>query len=317
MAGAMAQQNVTVQYCMPTARHFLQSARYGNVTSIRASEDRFGSTRWRSFLYASRLASALGVWPFTDVLMSTETDNLLLATLSAGPVGIGDRIGTMNTGNLLRSIRRDGVIVKPDVPLTPLDGSFLSDSQNLLAPIVSSTYSDFGGLKAYYLFAFPQGSNTQAVFRLSDLGVTQPVYLYNYANGTGRIVEPWEVLNESIDGAWIYQVAAPIGSSGIAVIGDTGQFVTLGKKRVTQLTDDGTVHLSVAFAAGESSRTIEGYSPNLPAISAGEGQIGAMTYDPATHRFTVLVMPGAQGITELRIAQARPGAVAPRLPGRR
>ena len=308
MSGALAQQNVNMQYCMPSGRHFLESARYSNLTTIRVSPDRFDRTRWRDFVYASRLASALGIWPFTDVFMSTETDNLLLATLSAGPVGVGDAIGTMSASNLLRAVRPDGVIVKPDVPLTPIDASFQSDSQNLQAPLISSTYSDFGGLRAYYLFAFPQGSNTQAVFQLSDLGVNQPAYLYNFADGTGRLVQPGDVLSEPVTNNWIYQEAAPIGYSGIAVIGDTAQFVPLGKKRIPQLSDDGTVHLTVAFARSENARTIEGYSPDAPTIIPIAGNVGAVVYNPQSQRFQVTVMPGADGTASLQIA--RTGAAA-------
>ena len=40
-----------------------------------------------------RLASALGEWPWTDVFMSSETSNLLLSTLSASMVGVGDALG--------------------------------------------------------------------------------------------------------------------------------------------------------------------------------------------------------------------------------
>ncbi|MBZ5624949.1 MAG: hypothetical protein LAQ69_40545, partial [Acidobacteriia bacterium] len=287
-----------------------------NLTTIRASEDRFDQTRWRRFLYASRLASALGIWPFTDVLMSSETGNLLLATLSAGPVGVGDRIGTMNTANLLRAVRRDGVIVKPDVPLTPIDVSYLSESQLLLTPLIASTYTDFGDLRAYYLFAFPLGPNTQAVFRLSDVGVSQPVYLYNSLDGTGRVVDPADLLSESIDNGWIYQEAAPIGISGVAVIGDSGHFVPLGKKRVTQLTDDGTVHLSIAFAKGETSRTIEGYSPDAPTITTVAGDVGVMDYNPRTLRFTIPVMPGADGTASLQIARTGAGTGLRGAPGR-
>ena len=98
MAQSLRPQNITIQYCSGTARHFLQSARYSNVTSIRTSSDRFGRSRWFAFLYASRLASAVGVWPFADVLLSSETDNLLISTLSAGPVvlatGSGRSIAT-------------------------------------------------------------------------------------------------------------------------------------------------------------------------------------------------------------------------------
>jgi len=316
MAGAMAQQNLTMQYCMPTARHFLQGARYSNLTSIRTSEDRFGPTRWRNFLYASRLASALGIWPFTDVFMSTETGNLLVANLSAGPVGVGDPIGTMSTANLFRVARRDGVIVKPDVPLTPLDSSYLSDSQIALAPLISSAYTDFDGLRAWYVFAFPQGANTVAQFQPADFGVGQAIYLYNAADGTGRVVQPWELVSESITNQYIYHVATPIGPSGMAIIGDTGHFVTLGRKRITRLADDGTVHLTVAFAKGELSRTIEGYSPMAPTVSVVEGDAGPMSYDAQAQRFAVSVAPGPAGFASIEITKGARSGLAPGSPRR-
>ena len=304
MASALGQQNVSIQYCSATARHFLQSSKYNNVTTIRTSQDRFDQPRWTNFLYASRLASAVGAWPFTDVFMTCETDNVLVATLSAGPLGVGDRIGSLNAANLRRAVRPDGVIVKPDVPLVPLDSSFWSDSQNAQAPMIAATYSDFGDLRGWYFFLYAQGANTQAQFRLSDAGVNGPVFLYDYFNDTGRIAQPDELLNEDVQG-YRYLVAAPIGMSGISVLGDTGQFVTLGKKRVTALADDGVVHVSLAFAAGERSRTLQGYSPDPPTVTAGTGAAGTRSYDPATGRFTVEVMPGPDGVASLRIRRAR------------
>jgi hypothetical protein len=236
--------------------------------------------------------------------MSCETDNLLMATLSAGPLGVGDRLGTLQVGNLRRAVRPDGVIVKPDVPLTPLDSSFWSDSQNAQAPMIAATYSDFGDLRAWYFFLFAQGVNTQAQFRLSGAGVNGPVFLYDYFSDTGRVVQPDELLNEDVQEDR-YLVAAPVGMSGIALIGDTGQFVTLGKKRVTALADNGVVHVSLAFADGEQSRNLQGYSPDAPMISAGSGAVGTRSYDAATGRFTVQVTPGPDGVASLRIRRAR------------
>jgi hypothetical protein len=305
MASALGQRNVNIQYCSATARHFLQSSKYSNVTTIRTSQDRFDRPRWTNFLYASRLASAVGAWPFTDVFMTCETDNVLVATLSAGPLGVGDRIGSLHVENLRRAVRADGVIVKPDVPLTPLDSSFWSDSQNAQAPMIAATYTDFGDLRGWYFFLYAQGTNTQAQFRLSDAGLNAPVFLYDYFNDTGRIAQPGELLNEDVT-ADRYLVAAPIGASGIALIGDTGQFVTLGKKRVTALADDGDdMHVSLAFAAGEKSRTLQGYSPDRPTVTAWTGTAGAVAYDPATGRFTVEAIPGRDGVATLWIRRAR------------
>ena len=159
MAAALGQRGLNMQYCMATPSQFLQSTKYNNLTTVRVSEDRFDRTRWTGFLYTSRLASALGIWPFADVFMSGETDNLLLATLTAGPLGIGDRIGAVNRDNLLRAVRADGVIVKPDAPIVPLDQSFINDSRGSGGPMVAATYTDFGGMRAAYVFAYSQGTD--------------------------------------------------------------------------------------------------------------------------------------------------------------
>lgn len=92
MAASMAKRGITMQYCMATPKHFLQTTNYSNLTTIRTSQDGFIKDRWTDFLYSSQFAGALGVWPFSDVFKSTDQNNLLLATLSAGPVGIGDEL---------------------------------------------------------------------------------------------------------------------------------------------------------------------------------------------------------------------------------
>ncbi len=297
MAGAMSQQGLTMQYCMPTPRHVMQSSKYQNLTTIRASQDRFLPARWNAFLYASRLIGAAGAWPFTDVFMSNETSNLLLATLSAGPVGIGDPIGGINSGNLLSAIRADGVIVKPDVPITPIDSSFVKDAQSLGAPMIASTYTAFGDVKTHYVFAYAQGANTQAQFTLADLGLTDSAYVYDYFGGVGRRMGPKETYSNSLSGDPLYLVVAPIGKSGMAVIGDTGQFVTAGKKRIAALADDGSIHITVLFAKGETSRQIEGYSPAPPKAAADTGSVSQFAYDSATGRFRFVVSPEADGGT--------------------
>src|SRR6202011_2464256 len=106
----------------------LQGSEYANVTNTRVSSDGFGSSRYHDFLYTSRLASAMGIWPWVDVFASTQTQNLLFSNLSAGPVGTGDALGSESAGNLLLALRGDGVIVKPDSPIAPTDASYIAES---------------------------------------------------------------------------------------------------------------------------------------------------------------------------------------------
>ena len=310
MAASMGRRHLTMQYCMASARHFLQSSKYNNLTTIRTSGDHLQRDRWTDFLYTSRLASALGVWPFTDNFSSSDTSQLLLATLSAGPVGVGDAIGSLNGPNLLHAVRRDGAIVKPDVPLTPTDGSYPNMAHSTNTPQIAVTWSDFGELRTNYVFAFTQGgTNAQAAFHPSDFGMNGTVYVYDYFAGTGQVANAGDAIQKQISGDALYVVLAPVGPSGIAILGDTDQFVTMGKKRVTGYSDRGAARVAVTFSAGETSRAITGYSPVAPTVLAIEGSIGQVAYDGATHLFRVPVMPGKGGSATIRMQ-------APRLPTR-
>ena len=76
----------------------------------------------------------------------------------------------------------------------------------------------------------------------------------------------------------------------------------MGKKRVTAFTDHGAARVTVAFAAGETSRTITGYAPAAPVVLAMEGaSVGPVTYDAATHLFRVPVTAGNNRSATIRI----------------
>jgi hypothetical protein len=309
MAQALKEQKLTIQYCMPLPRHYLQSTKYENVTTIRTNGDRFGRDKWDEFLYGSRLAGSLGVRPWSDVFMSNELGNLLLSTLSAGPVGVGDRIGSVNPENLLRAVRADGVIVKPDVPLVPTDQTFVEDAQSLKRPMLASAYTDFGTMKAFYVLAYARGHQKTVAFAPASVGLRTRAYVYNYFSHKGTVLDPEKTLTESLEKespekGYAYFIVVPLGQSGIAFLGDRDQFVSLGKQRISQLSDNGTVRVTIQFAHGENSRTVHGYSPTAPVMTSIKGKTGASTYDSAAHRFTVSVLPDSpdsNGSAELEI----------------
>src|SRR5207245_1176992 len=100
----------------------------------------------------------------------------LLATLSGGMVGVGDPLGAVDKANLLQAVRTDGVIVKPDAPIVPIDAVYLGDARGMIHPMVASTYSDHGAMKALYVFAYGRGQATIA-FAAGERAVT----LHGYA----------------------------------------------------------------------------------------------------------------------------------------
>ena len=291
MSRACSDRGLTMQYCMATPRHFLQTSKYSNLTTIRVSGDRFNRGRWDAFLYSSRLASALGVWPWTDVFMSYETSNLLLANLSAGMVGIGDRIGTTDKSGLFRVIRKDGVIVKPDAPIVPSDRTFASEAAGSAAPMIAYTYTDHGSLRSGYVFAYDRGAGPDIMFEPWTFGIKGKTFVYNYLSKNGRVVEQHSAFRDTFTTSEAYYLAAPIGPSGIAFIGDEGKFVSNGKQRISDLSDDGIVHVNVTFARDEDSVSIIGYAPARPAIQALKGSAAALTYDRSTHLFRFSISP--------------------------
>ncbi|UWE10599.1 CBM35 domain-containing protein [Actinacidiphila bryophytorum] len=166
MAHNAAVQGIDMQYCMALPRDYLQSVRYPNLTTMRVSDDRFDRAKWDVFLYDSQLAGALGVWPWADVFMSGEIGNLLVATLSAGPVGVGDALGKVDAGHLFQSVRPDGVIVKPDVPMVPTDATYVGEGAGRLPAMVASTHAAHPGLTYRYVLAYArQPAQPQQVYQ--------------------------------------------------------------------------------------------------------------------------------------------------------
>jgi len=331
MASAMSARGLSIQYCMPAARHYLQSARYDNVDTIRVSEDGFKDglaangavdDKWTPFLYDSRLASALGGWPFTDAVRSDSRPNLLLATLSAGPVGLADKVSAIEShearyrANLLRVARTDGVIVKPDSSLTPIDQVYLQDAAGLHRPMVAAAYSDHGGgMKAAYVLAYsrprPDLAATTA-FMPSGLGFDphSRVYVYDDATRTGTVQPAGQAVTLRIQPyQQAYDIVVPVGPSGVALLGDTGKFASLGAQRIRTMSDDGhAVRATVRFAAGEDPVTLSGYAAAAPAATATYGSVRAVRYNARTHMFGVTVTPGPDGATATVRITRHPGA---------
>lgn len=293
MSRACSDKGITMQYCMPYPCYFLQGSRYPNLTTIRTSGDRFNTNHWNDFLYTSRLASSLGIWPWTDVYMSTERGNVLLSTLSAGPVGIGDLIGSETKSNLLQAVRSDGVIVKPDAPIVPLDRTYIADAKSEPAPLTAATYTDRDGNRTEYVFTFNRGgaASEYVDFNMSELGLDRPAYVYDYFAGTAKRLGPSDDFSShlGIKGGAFY-VVAPIGKSGIAFLGDKEKFVGTGKQRITSLRDEpGKLTVGLTLAAGEKSVVLHGYAATAPKATVLAGVDDAPQYDPATGHFTIEV----------------------------
>ena len=141
MGEAADKLNINIQYCMSLPRHILTALQIPRVTQTRVSTDYAAHLEGKGDQWtigiSSLFADALGLAPFKDVFWSSsmepgspypsnpQEDNpmreIIIATLSTGPVGPGDGINYTNSGDIMRCCRADGVILKPDRPLTMID----------------------------------------------------------------------------------------------------------------------------------------------------------------------------------------------------
>jgi hypothetical protein len=296
MASAFGGQGLSVQYCMAPPRCFLQASKYGNVTTIRTSNDHFIAARYHDFLYTSRFASALGIWPWSDVFGSGETNSLLISNLSAGPVGTGDALGKEDRTSLLRAMRADGVIIKPDTAIVPVDSAYIAEAQEQTVPLVSTAWTDHHGYKTVYAAVIdpPKASGSPFTLSAADLGIQGTVCVYDYLAANARWLEKDQpYMGRVAPGGLSYLIASPAGASGIAFLGDGGKFVSMGRQRIRSV-DDQPGHLTaeVLLSSGEDAVTLHGYCRRKPMVTVLGGTAGPISYDASTGHFSVEVRPG-------------------------
>ena len=174
--------------------------------------------------------------------------------------------------------------------------------------MVAAAYTDFGTLRAAYVFAYPRGADVTLSFQPKSLGFSGRVYVYNLFADAGETIDSTQLFTEPITGAFAYYIVTAIGESGIGLLGDVRQFVSLGRQRIPRITDNGVLQVAVAFAPGEKSRFIRGYAPEPPAVTAEKGTVGVPVYNPVTHRFSVIVLGDAEGsaVIDIVVRQLRP-----------
>jgi hypothetical protein len=217
-------------------------------------------------------------------------------------VGVGDALGQFDRTNLLRVVRADGVIVKPDDSITPLDSAYIAQANNRGLPLLAAAQTRHDGSITSYVFAFGQTAEQRtASFLPSVLGYKGPVYAYNYFDKRGMYVEPWQAVEFVVPDNGAYWIVVPVGASGVGFLGDAGKFVSNGRNRVAHIRDTGTLAARVVFSAGERRLHLYGFSLVRPAIQVRRAAVENLAYDSRTQlfHFDLVAKPGTSPVVTL------------------
>ncbi len=309
---AARERGVTLQWCMGTPADFAQTTALTQVTSVRTCGDHgyiaSAGQLWAWFCTTNALARSLGLMPFKDVFRtdpdiagSTGEPEALLSALSTGPVGLGDRVGHMDTTLVMRTCRADGVLIKAHTPIAATSASMFANAAFTGAVHVAECFSDQPAGRWGYVVAMhtnPSEDPVEGDIVLAELGDSAPtndVIAWDWRCHTVTRLGPDAHVPVSLSREdWTYLVLAPVLSSGIAVIGDISKFVTAGDARLEITETFGGVAL-VAKGAGEIV-TITGWAERAPTVDGAP-----ITHDPETGLWNVEVTVPPRGWATLHL----------------
>ncbi|MBN1130922.1 MAG: T9SS type A sorting domain-containing protein [Chitinispirillaceae bacterium] len=291
MAKACADKGITMQYCMVQPKNYLQASKYSNQTTIRVSQDAFNSSKFIQYLFASRLVKSVGSYPWVDVFPSSNIPCVMAMVASGGICAFSDRLRNEVAANILPVTRRDGVLVRPDATITPTDWTMIQFAKARPAGAVGMNYTDHGaGIKTAYLFITPGNYS----FTPTAEGLTGNFFAYNYVNRTGSVITAGNaVTGTAASGSYAYYIVAPVGPSGVALLGDLKKYIGCGKQRVSVLAHSASqINATALLEPQEASVTLSGYGATQPKAIAITGcQVGSVSYNQTSKIFSVSVTP--------------------------
>eukprot|EP00937_MAST-01D_sp_MAST-1D-sp2_P002400 g2400.t1 len=265
MADGAAGSGRTVQYCMPYPNDLLAASKHAAVTNARATGDYFHAGDQWAVGATSLFYWAIGILPFKDGFYSSTNKQTggqtvgpeknpdretLMATLSCAMVGPMDGIELLNKTRIMTTCRKDGVVLKPDAPVSTADYCFTAAGGNDPGCKVYTARSQPKGLPAPALYHF----NNDAKPLLSAMvgSPCAPYVVYNWYSG--EVVGPLADSNDVAAGyeGHVYALVTPLAANKWALLGETSKYVPLSSKRVAAVDVSGAdLVVTATGVAGE------------------------------------------------------------------
>jgi hypothetical protein len=245
MLDALASESgIGLIWCMATPADLALAGTLDHVVAVRTSDDyRFAAdpaSLWTWYLTVNRLAGALDLPAFKDCFFSRRPPDggdsidgdehaeleALLACMSAGAVGIGDRAGCTDREVVLRTCDDDGRIRHVDRPLGLIDSCLFGEPARGERLAWATTTSTRDGRAWTYVVAVNTSADRRVVadeLALAEVGLTDPADVYDWRRR--QVAATDSIAVELAPRDWALWVCAPAGESADA--GDLRKYVTV------------------------------------------------------------------------------------------
>lgn len=319
-ATSNASGHLSLQLCMTQPHLTLFSVTMQSVSHIRSTSDSRsffveGKKRWRWHFYSSVLIHALGKYPFYDHRHSRKSLNLhknrqielelIWIALSGGPLGLGDKIGQENNELIMKFVKKNGEILRPDHTAMPLDRCFWNDyedpSTKEAATVVASSEIPYfvgrGTYRIYYLLDMNLRKGIKKVntfYSLAEVINEEELYrkwdyvLYEPKSDLMKCVRTEErIYNKKEIAVYQYRLIAPL-RYGFAFFGDCSMVVAANNQLFTDLKFD-PEEFSFTMEREEEQKTsrIVIYSEIIPKTIRVEEKIIDFQYDQGKVEFEI------------------------------
>ena len=283
MEKALQEKGMLMSYAMTRARNIMQSTENPIVVTLQGSRDHHAYMSepkpqhrdddpyvWKHLIFSSAFYNAVGLWTSRDNIQTVADpnpwENMAVANLLGGEIELGHRIGECDFDLVRKTYREgDGLVLKPDRPLVPLDRCYL---EGCAAAYAESTRK---GQRWFYVLSLP-AAGYLASFSVSDLGARGRWVIYNYDTQAASLVDSSTSYNLHSDSKHEYFIVAPVLGNGMAVIGDTAKFVTMADMRIASVETEGDALRIAVISSATTNPVVTGYSRQCPASVEAENK---------------------------------------------
>jgi hypothetical protein len=231
-------------WCMATPADIVLAATLDHVVAVRTSDDyRFASDPallWTWYLTVNRLAGSLGLRAFKDCFFSHRPSpgsdaidgdehaelEALLACMSSGPVGIGDRVARTDREVVMRTCDTDGRLRHVDRPLALVDACLFGEPARGERLAWATTTATRDGKVWTYVVAINTAAERRHIadrLELSSIGLSDRAEVYEWRQGVTALTDT--ICADLAPRDWALWVCVPPGEHADA--GDLTRYVTV------------------------------------------------------------------------------------------